>query len=343
MGSNELDEVSLRTLPPDAISRFGFFGLLRWISANDRKNPMVGEALRPQEEVIRLGQKPSLIFAPREIADISALDDGRFGVNLFGLGILGPNGAMPLQFTDFVRERAESKQDTTLIDFVNLFHHRSFSQLYRAWAIGQATIGLDRSEDERFSLYIDSLGKVPTTKSSRLSSHARLSASAHLVREARNPEGLVKTLAHFFSTPVEIEEFFPRWIDIEEKDYTRLGSPGFSSALGDASFLGEKVLDRQHHFRIVMGPMSVEEYFTFMPGGGNLSKLVEWVRAFVGYEYGWDVEIKVKAEEVPHTYVGGEAQLGWSAWVGEPNQANAVSGFIFEPETAIALIQKEEC
>jgi type VI secretion system protein ImpH len=337
----QISQLSSRKLPNDAMARFGFFGLLRWISANYTENAVIGEAVLPQHESFRLGQKPSLTFAPRELADIATRDDGRLIVRLFGLGLLGPNGAMPLQFTDFVRERIETKQDSTLADFLDIFHHRYLTQLYRAWAQAQSTVGLDRPDDERFSKYIDALGKVPSNKNSVLPAHARLAASAHLVREARAPEALANTLEHFFSTTVKIEEYRRRWIDIAYDDISKIGKPGFPSSLGEGAFAGEKILDCQHNFRIVIGPLSLDEYLSFMPGGSNLNKLIEWVRAFVGFEYSWEVEINVNPNTTPPAQLGNQCRLGWTSWLGKPGQTQDYSRFVFEPEEAIKLLNKK--
>ena len=276
-----------------------------------------------------------MVFAPREIADIQMRDDARLGVRLYGLGMLGPNGAMPLQFSDFVRERAEARQDNTLADFLDIFHHRYLSQLYRAWAVGQSAAGLDRAGDERFSDYIQALGKVPASHAWPLPAHSRMSAAAHLVREARNPEGLASTLSRFFETQVTIEEYLPRWIDIDPADYTQLGQAGMAGTLGEGAFAGEKVLDCQHNFRIVIGPLSLDGYLSFMPGGENLPKLIEWVRAFVGFEYCWEVQIMVSANAVPPARMGGEQRLGWSTWLGQADPNTPVTGLIFEPESAM--------
>ena len=49
--------------------RYGFLTLLRRIGADPRIEPF-GTAQRPQAEPLRLGQQPSLTFAPREIASV---------------------------------------------------------------------------------------------------------------------------------------------------------------------------------------------------------------------------------------------------------------------------------
>lgn len=322
-------------LPNDAAWRYSFFGLMRRLNAQHPNQPAIGEALRPQEEFVRLGQKPSLAFAPREIADIKQAE-GKTHVRLLGLGMMGPNGALPLHVTDFVRERSESHNDHTLADFLNLFHHRHLSTLYRAWSMAQSAAALDRPQDERFSGYIDALGNTESNNHHALPAHARLAASAHLVRQARNPDGLSSTLSNFFGVPIEVEEFAPRWIDIDPQDRTCLGHPGHASMLGEGAFAGQKVFDRQHQLRIVIGPLSLPQYLSFTPGGDNLPLLREWVRAFVGFEFGWEVQLNITPNSVPASRLGEEAALGWSTWMGEqPKQADVVAGMTFEPEASL--------
>jgi predicted component of type VI protein secretion system len=60
----------------------------------------------------------------------------RLGVRFFGL--TGPQGPMPLHFTEYVRERARNHGDPTLARFLDLFHHRLLSLFYRAWALRKA-------------------------------------------------------------------------------------------------------------------------------------------------------------------------------------------------------------
>ncbi|ATE59941.1 type VI secretion system baseplate subunit TssG [Thauera sinica] len=321
-------------LPDRPVWRYEFYGLMRWLSAVRQDKPPVGEALRPQQETFRLGQKPSMAFAPREIADLRQ-DGGLLRIRLHGLGLLGPNGAMPLQFTDFIRDRAEAHQDTTLADFLDVFHHRHLSAMYRAWANSQAAAGLDRPQDERFSRYVDRLAGCEAGQPSVLPGHARLCAAAHLVREARNPAGMASTLSNFFGVPIEVEEFVPRWVRINDEDVTLLGAPGQASMLGDGAFAGEHILDCQHGFRLIIGPLSLEDYLSFTPTGHNLPLLVEWVRAFVGFEFAWEAELRIAPRAAPGARVGSEERLGWSTWLGEGDAETPTTGMIFDPEEAM--------
>ncbi len=137
--------------------RHGFLALLRRLGARPDIDP-VGTAQRPSDEPFRLGQKPSLAFAPSEIVSVE-VDRVRLFVRLFGLGMLGPNGARPIHVTEVAKEHEESRADGTLVDFLDVFHHRYLTLFYRAWAGAQAAASLDcaGADRERFSFYVRSL------------------------------------------------------------------------------------------------------------------------------------------------------------------------------------------
>lgn len=347
--------------------KFGFTSLMRRLAAVHVGQPRIGLASRPQQEPFRLGQTAALIFAPREIAEVVLPGDAdapvgpgapalRAGnnaavpvVRLYGLGLLGPNGPLPLHYTEMVRDRTENHGDSTLADFLDLFHHRYLTHMYRAWSQSQAAAGLDRADDETFSRYIAQLtGHDPLEiRASVLPAHARMAASTHLSREARNPDGLAQTLARFFAVPVRLDEFVMHWIRIDDEDQTHLGQPRTSSVMGVGAIAGEVVADRQNKFRLVLGPLQLDQYLRFTPQGKDLPLLVEWVRGFVGYEFVWEVELRVRNDSAPAARLGDTEKLGWSTWLGGSKAAGfgatsramrAASsdgyavGMVFEPE-----------
>lgn len=129
----------------------GFVPLLRRLAAQHDELPPVGCAQRPQQEAFKLGQTASLTFAPREIAELSTTASGKLFIKLFGLGMLGPNGPLPLHMTEQVRERVQSRRDHTLNNFLDLFHHRALSHQYRAWAQAISTSACASSYRKVFS------------------------------------------------------------------------------------------------------------------------------------------------------------------------------------------------
>lgn len=330
-----LDELSVAELSKAETKPWehSFYQLLRLVDARHPNAPKMGQALKPQHELLRLGQLPSLVFAPREIAKIDhATKKPR--IRLFGLGMLGPNGSLPIHFTEQARDSLENKKDSTLVNFLDIFHHRYLSFMYRAWAQSQSTVQLDRKNEETFSQYIGFLTGIDPkeSKNSILPTHARLSHAPHTTREIRNPEGIEATLNYFFGVPFKVQEFFLHWLKLEEEDCCKLGEPRLSSYLGQGAVLGKEIPDCQSKFKLTIGPMSLENYMRFTPNGEDFLVLVELVRSFIGYEFIWEVELIVKAEEAHPANTSGEDRLGWSTWLGEDNTRTQAVGMTLEPE-----------
>ncbi|WP_396435353.1 type VI secretion system baseplate subunit TssG [Limnohabitans sp.] len=321
--------------------RHSFMGLLRQIASADHRSmgaPRMGMAERPHQESFRLGQQASLAFAPRELASVKVTGK-QAHLRVFGLGLLGPNGPLPLHMTELVRERTEAKRDNTLANFLDLFHHRYLTHLYRAWSQGQSAAGLDRADDETFTRYVARLaGDEPhEVQHSALSPHARWASSAHRIRSARDPDGLVSTLARYFGVKVRLHEFRLHWIKLDAQDLCQLGHPRASGMLGLGAVAGELIPDRQSSFRLTIGPLDLNGYLRLTPQGYNgsqdLPALVELVRSFIGLEFGWEVELLIHANAAPPARLGEAAQLGWSSWMGQaPEGKDHITGMVLAPE-----------
>lgn len=321
--------------------RYGFLALMRRIGADPRID-LIGTARLPQAEPFRLGQQPSLAFSPREISSVGVTND-RLKIRLFGLGMLGPNGPLPLHVTEIAREREELRRDPTLCNFLDIFHHRYLTLLYRAWASAQSAASLDRPGNERFTFYIASLTghEVKEIGQGPLPSHARLSAAPHLIREARNPDGLSATLSHYFNAPVNIGEFVFHWVELSPHRKGRLSTIGTASQMSVNAFIGDQRPDRQCRFRIVIGPVALVDYLRFTPQGTDLLRLIEWVRAFIGEELSWELELQIRPQSAPPACLSGPQQLGWSTWLGQSPDPQPVTGMCFEPEQYLPQLKRD--
>ncbi len=310
----------------------GFISIMRAIAARTPSLPAPGTATLPSQERFRLGQDASTTFAPREISRINWLDD-KVNIQLYSLGIWGAQGAMPLNLSELAYSR-NAQHDRSLNDFVDIFHHRALSLFYRAWYLSQDTATLDRKDDERFSFYVGSLvGLDPIELDpAPLPVHARLATAAHLIREARNPDGLLGAMQHYFQVSIRMEEFELQWIFLEPGDQTALGDDRGATLLGDGAILGNTVLDRQHKFKLVMGPLTLNQYMQFSPWGADMPVLRELVRSFIGFEYAWDVQLVLAPDQVPISSLDGSHQLGYATWLERERHDVPVYGMSFEPE-----------
>ena len=140
----------------------------------------------------------------------------------------------------------------------------------------------------------------------------------------RNRDGLAALLTGYFRIPICIEEFSGHWMALPERERTRLGGANDGTVLGGGTVLGARVWDRQHKIMLVLGPLTLAQYESFLPGGGAISKLVAWVRQYLCFELEWDAQLVLIKEQVPKMKLGRYSRLGWSTWLGNfSSQRNA--------------------
>jgi type VI secretion system protein ImpH len=298
--------------------RHDFYQTLRRLECLHADKPRWGHARRPIDEPVRLGQDPDLSFAPAPLASFESGENGRpprLLVRLFGL--LGPNGPLPIHLTEYARERLRQAGDPTLSRFLDLIHHRFLTLFYRAWAQAQPHVNRDRPDDDRFAGYLGAFAGLNGAALRGRDTIPDLAKYFHvgaLMRQARNAGGLRAILRHFLRVPVDIEQFVGAWMPLDVPQRTCLGREG--AVLGVAAVAGSRVWDRQHRFRVHIGPLTVGEYEEFLPGGARLRKLVDWVRLYTNFEFEWDVRLLLKKDEVPSIRLGAGQRLGWTSWLG---------------------------
>jgi type VI secretion system protein ImpH len=303
----------------EAAYRFDFFQAVRLLECAYPERPRVGESLRARDDFVRFAQEPELIFHPTTLGKFELGEAGtapRLVVNFIGL--LGANGPLPTHLTEYVRDRARNAGDPAFARFLDVFHHRMVSLFYRAWAQSQPTVGLDRSGRDRFSAYVGmvfGLAEPTLRQRDAVPDFAKLHFAGLLGGPTRPAAGLRLVLSRFFDLPVEIEECVGHWILLPPESVSRLGARDDSCALGMSTLLGGRVWDRQHKFRIVIGPLGMLDYQRFLPGGDSLKRLTDWVRNYLRDGLEWDVNLCLKQKEVPPLKLGRHARLGYTGWL----------------------------
>ena len=298
--------------------RQDFYQTLRRLECAFPDKPRWGKSRLPGEDPVRLGQAASLAFAPSPIASFTpptATEPARLQVYLFGL--LGPNGPLPIHLTEYARDRERHAGDRTFVRFLDLLQHRFLALFYRAWSQAQPHVNRDRPEDDRFAGYVGAfVGVTQHTLRDRDATPdlAKLFHAGTLVRQARNAGGLEAILQDFLRIPVRVQEFVGHWMALGPREQTSLAGTGAELGLG--AVLGRAVWDRQHKFRVELGPLSLAQYETFLPGGGRLAQLVAWVRLYACFELDWDVRLVLKQDQVPRLALGRSGRLGWTTWLG---------------------------
>jgi type VI secretion system protein ImpH len=316
--------------------RFDLYYTLRRIEAAHRHVPLLGRAARPADEPLRIGQEPSLSFAPSVIASVDpprGVVPERVTIRSFGL--FGPNGPLPNHLTEYARDRLLNNGDATLIRFADILHQRLILLFYRAWADAQSVVSLDRPDEDRFSRYVASIAGIGLSAQrgrDAVADHAKLGNAGHLVRLTRNAEALASILRGFFATPVRVLEFCCHWLALAPQQRTRLGIRGDGSTLGVGAIAGNAVWDGQSRFRVELGAMPLRKYEAFLPGGDRFRQLVAWVRNYIGIELAWDARLVLAFAEMPRAALGTASRLGWTTWIGQRRDGSDPGDLVLDCE-----------
>ncbi len=314
-------EARLRRTP----TAFGFFQAVRVLDRLRPKRAPVGGFDDPTREVVRFSVPPVLGFPPGEIRDVDLPEDeakqARLEVNF--LGLTGPEGVLPHHYTLLVAER-ERARDSSLREFLDIFHHRLISLFYRAWRKTRFTVVAESGGEDALRdhlLDLAGVGLEPVKKSLRLPENA-VAYYAGLL--GMNPPGAValeQLLHDYFEVPVEVEQFVGGWSRIRGNDITMLddGDTALGGALGGGAIAGDEIWDAQAGVRIRLGPLTREQFDAFLPTGSSHETLRALTRLASRGQVQASAQLILAHDEVPGLVLGGEREaaqrMGWTTWI----------------------------
>ena len=298
---------------------FDFLQAVRRLEALRRELPRVATSPRASDDPARFGQEPSLAFAPSTVESLTEREGGRPPrLSVAFMGLLGPNGPMPLFLTEYARDRVINGHDPTLARFLDIFNHRMVSLFYRAWASSRQAPSFDRPDDDRFAAYVGSLfglGMESLRGRDGLPDVAKLYYSGFYAAQTRHAAGLRSMLEDYLGITATIEEFVGQWLDLPADSRCRLGHSRSSGTLGRTAVVGSHVWDCQQRFRVRLGPVTFAQYERLLPGGMSLTRIAAMILNYTGDEFEWDLRLVLRAGEVPAVQLGRVGRLGWSTWV----------------------------
>lgn len=319
-----LPDIEKSDLPSAA---FDFFELLRRL---ERDGGVFGRAGRPDREPARLGQHVRLSFATRDVAEFRpATSNAPARITVANLGLLGPEGPMPLHLTRWVLDRlsqrwfagadAQQTSDTTFLDFMNVLQHRMIALFYRAWADATPAVQVERSGGDRVRAMLKAMAGIglPGTENGENPEldMVKLGQAASLASQIDGPERLTLFLSEVFGVPVRLNEFVAAWLTVPKALQTRLGSEHATLCRG--ATIGPRIFSRQSHIELRIGPLDLDAFRAFLPGGEKLAVLKRAVCDLIGQQFDVDIRLVLAGNQVPRAQLGA-AQLGRTAWLARP-------------------------
>ena len=292
----------------------------------------LGTSNSPRYERFRLGQEASLNFPSSSIASTN-YDEAKdtFNVIIRCLGMLGPNGVLPIVLSEHIIRRVRSKRDKTLYEFINMLQHRLFTLFYRAWAINRPSVDYAWGNASKYRNYVAALAGVHEVHEETpydIEPRAFMYYCGIFSAYTANRDDLVAFLKDYFEVPFKLTEFIGNWLVISKEDRARLGRVPRTTTLGTNLILGERIWNAHLRYRIHIGPVDHEDFLRFLPNHPSFYKLRDGLQKYVGSQYDCILTMTLRAKSVPSISLGKKSFLGWNTWMGkrhDPADANNFS------------------
>ena len=303
--------------------RFEFFQAVRLLEKLLPERATVGSRFaHPAREVAHFGAHASLAFPASEIQALEWPHEGPLRMIVNFMGLTGPEGVLPLPYTSLIIERLRSS-DTSVRDFFDIFNHRIISLFYQAWRKYRFDAAYERGERNRFSrqlLSLAGLGTESLRDRQAVPDDALIYYAGLLTQRPRSAQALRQILEDYFEVPVEIEQFSGGWFSLDRDNQCCFDEGvGDSQRLGLGAVAGDAIWDQQSRVRVVLGPLSLQEYSSFLPGGSCWEPLRAWTRFFSNEEFDFEVKLMLQRDETPACELGAESasgpRLGWVSWM----------------------------
>ncbi|MCP5112513.1 MAG: type VI secretion system baseplate subunit TssG, partial [bacterium] len=276
---------------------FEFFHAVRLLERQSEGGQPVGRYSALSKEAVRLGVHLSLGFPASEIQSLTPAENVPPLMRVNFMGLVGPQGVLPLEYTRLAQDRVQAR-DTTLRDFLDIFHHRLLSLFYQAWEKYRFFVAWERGERNRVAQHIMELVGLGTPGlQSRLevTDEALVYYGGLLSQHPRSATALQQVLADYFGVPVEVEQFCGSWHKLDESSTCHLGAgSGPSEQLGLGAVVGDEVWDQHSVVRIQLGPLTLDQYLGFLPGGDAHTRLRDLTRLFAHNEIDFEVRLVLK-------------------------------------------------
>ena len=295
--------------------RFDFYSVLRRIERGYADRPRIGDSASLRDEYVALGQDPYMDFPASNLSKFERDGDGRYQVLVKFLGLLGPQGALPLATT----EEAYTwnlMRDDAFPRFLDIFNHRFLQLFFRAWSDARPIGQHDRPKADRFIAYVGAMigmGTEPYRNLDSVPDEAKLAYSGLMAPASKSASRLCNLVSGLFNVAVEIDEFVGSRLALEEEDRTYMGRR--NCGLGGGVLLGASVYSVQDKFRIRVFVKTMAEYVTYLPTGGRCEPLADLVFFYIGEQLEWEVELALPAGAIEPVRLSKFGQLGWTSWM----------------------------
>ncbi len=302
--------------------RLGAAIRLLWLAAARRD---VGEA-------IAFTAPTTLAHPTAEVDHASAPQAGRATLATRLIGLLGVSSPLPRWYTELVAQATRARSPA-MADFVAMLAQRLIAGFATAGTKYRPHLAAELAHhaghaDARIAP--DPAGEVLLALTGFNTRHLidRLAVGAMPIQHyagffasrPRSADRLRALLSDWLDRDVTIDEFAGGWLRLDADSQSRMPRgrmPGQFNRLGRDCAAGARAFDPQARFIIRIGPLSHDAFEALLPDRPRLHHLVSMVRAYVGMEVDFAVNLVLDPDAIPRAQLGGTTapRLSWTGWL----------------------------
>jgi type VI secretion system protein ImpH len=316
------------------------------------------------EGAMRFRSPPGLAFPA---ADIVAVQPGEGGappaVTTAVMTLTGAAGVLPRYYSEVLAATLRNRS-RAMHDFVDMLSHRFVLQFARAgikYRLHRASEtarlaprrpgreALDADPMAGALLALTGYGTPHLVPRMEAGAEALLHYAGLMAMRPRSADRLEALASDWLGRAVEVVQFAGAWLPLPPDQRTSMPAgrrPGAFNRLGVDAAIGVRAWDVQARVVLRIGPLDRAGFNALLPDRPALRRLVALVRAYLGFETGFAVNLVLAAPDVPILMLGGgdaPARLGWNTWVPAPGlgRRTPAADALFEAEVVEAEPQRE--
>lgn len=326
--SDPVEALRARSLPVlRAAPQSTFFHIVALLERLSKDAVRVGTDGPPGDEAIRFRHDYELGFSSGDIARVEVRELPRpasrshekpkpaFVVTTTFLGLTGTISPLPLYIAEEVLH--EDEQNPVRRDFLDIFHHRLISLLYRSVSkYAPAREHLSHRPDAWMKRALFLTGLDPEIQTRGMATHPSVlvRCAPLLAGRGRGPRVLALALREALGDAlapdgkVSIKQFAGGWVEVDEGQRMALGVRNHE--LGMEAILGKRAFDQSGRFSVQIGPLHKHNYKRFLRNGDLLRVVKEIVELCVREPLDFDVDLLLAADAVPSFVLSGKPGVG---------------------------------
>ncbi len=284
----------------------------------------LGSETDPQNEAIQIKSHVSFAIPTSELQSLQQEPDQKPILWINFLSIAGIQGPLPTPYTETVIDRTRQK-DTGFRDFLDIFNHRLatfWHRLRKKIMPGVLQAPPQDAPIGKTLLQIAGIAHPNLLQGLKISPQILMSYHDIIWKRPHSGAGLLRLIKSYFNVPVVIEQFEGAWREAHAHDLSKIGSKkGQFNELGKNMILGKKCWDQTAAASIAIGPLSWNEYCSFLPTPASsnvvttFSLLKELSYFFIGMNTQIHLRLKLNRFDIKPVMLNRKFALGYNSWL----------------------------